>query len=135
MNINLDGFNASFKDLCKRSEGLRPEKPQAPDPLADFKSLCLNPESLSGADQHTSAPGAKPPKPRTARLVAKLEGVFDQSRGATVRIVPTGKDFLVSVRPRGRRREYTLLLSELARIIITRVAMAEKPVTQWRKKE
>ncbi len=70
--------------------------------------------------------GVKPEKKRTARLNAKLAGIFDQSKGCTVRVIPTSGDFLVEVRPKGRRRTYDMLLSEVARIIITRTALAEK---------
>ncbi len=69
---------------------------------------------------------AKPEKKRTARLNAKLAGIFDQAKGCSVRVIPTSGDFLVEVRPKGRRRTYDMLLSEVARIIITRTALAEK---------
>jgi hypothetical protein len=69
----------------------------------------------------------KPAKHRTARLNAKLSGIFDQSHGCKVRVIPTADgDFLVEVRPKGRRRTYDMMLSQVARLIITRVALAEK---------
>lgn len=89
--------------------------------IESFKATCKRSEALMGKQ----AVPEEPVRARGARLVAKLEGTFDQSNGATVRVIPAGNDFIVSVRPKGRRREYTLRLSDLARLIITRVALAE----------
>lgn len=55
------------------------------------------------------------------RVYLRLDGASE----ATVTIHPVQGGFLFSVRPKGKRREYTLSLAQVAEIVAWRVAKIE----------
>lgn len=62
---------------------------------------------------------------RVRRARFHVAGHFDGARSATVTIVDDGRAPLVVVRPYRRRRNYELLLADVADAVIWRVVRAE----------
>lgn len=81
----------------------------------------------SGPEPSPAAPKAS--RRRLARF--KVAGRFDGAEGATITVTQD----LIMVRPRGRRRMYTLPLEAVARGVIFEVVMGERKAKRGAKKK